>query len=294
MRSSFLICRSTSSRTLGGIFALLAFSRNCSTSSARSLPSPSSFWIAFSCCLRKYSRCDLSISSRAWVLISCCMFKSSISRFRRSCTFLRRATGSTSLRKLQHPHDDAHGADVEQVLLGRLLHLAVLLRHQQDHPVVGQGLVDRPDGALAADREGHDDERIDDDVPERQDGELLRDLELILRDLQRLAAHGRSPILIVIGTSSPRLSGTFGKAIFSTPSASSVLALWVLTGEEMWTTRLNLPKGRSMEWYLAPLDDSARFFSPRRMRLFPLIVRLRSLSGTPGTSNLTTSSSGVS
>src|SRR5437867_98214 len=30
------------------------------------------------------------------------------------------------------------------------------------------------------------------------------------------------------------------------------------------------------------------------MRLFPLIVRLSSFSGTPGTSNLTTSSSGVS
>src|SRR2546428_516679 len=75
-----------------------ALSRNCSTSSARSLPSPSSFWIALSCCRRKYSRWDLSISSRACELISCCMFRSSISLFSRSLTRFRRATGSMIFR----------------------------------------------------------------------------------------------------------------------------------------------------------------------------------------------------
>jgi len=68
----------------------------------------------------------------------------------------------------------------------------------------------------------------------------------------------------------------------------------VFTGEEMCTTLLNFPKALSIDRYFAPLALSVLFFSPRRMRLLPLTTRVRSLSGTPGTSNRTTSSSGVS
>ena len=56
MRSSFLSWRSTSSITGLGILALWAFSLSCAISSASSLPSPSSDWMALSCWRRKNSR----------------------------------------------------------------------------------------------------------------------------------------------------------------------------------------------------------------------------------------------
>src|SRR5207247_1035966 len=194
--------------------------------------------------------------------------------------------------QLQHAHDDPDGADGEQIFLFRILHLAVLLGHQQDHAAVGQGPVDRLDRLLSADRERHTDERVDHDVAQGQDGQLPGNLHLVVGQVRLGGAHERSPIRI--GTSSPRLSGTLGKHTLRTPSDNSVLALWVFTGEEIWTTRLNLPKPRSMQWYLAALAGSARRFSPRRIRLLPLIASETSLSATPGTSNLTTSSSSVS
>ena len=48
----FLSWRSTSSSTSLGALASAIFSRYCRTSSASSLPSPSSVWMAFNCCRR--------------------------------------------------------------------------------------------------------------------------------------------------------------------------------------------------------------------------------------------------
>ncbi len=98
MRSSFFSCRSTSSITGFGIFALIAFSRSCATSSPSSLPSPSSDWIAFSCWRRKYSRWLRSISPFACDEISCCMVRTSSSFVISSWTRRSRSSGSSASR----------------------------------------------------------------------------------------------------------------------------------------------------------------------------------------------------
>ncbi len=92
LRSSRLSCLSTSSRASGGRDLPSSFLRYCSTSSATSSVTPSSCWIALSCCLRKYSRWLLSISPRAMPEISCWTVRTRISRRRISRTAFSRST----------------------------------------------------------------------------------------------------------------------------------------------------------------------------------------------------------
>ena len=98
MRSSFLSWRSTSSMTGFGIRAFWALSRSWAISSASSLPSPSSDWMAFSCWRRKNSRWLRSISPLACEEISCCMVRTSSSLVMSSWTRRRRSTGSRASR----------------------------------------------------------------------------------------------------------------------------------------------------------------------------------------------------
>ncbi len=81
--SSRRACFSASS----GIFASSIFLRNSSTSAACSSFSPSSFWMAFICSRRKYSRWTFSISPRAsfWIFWPSC--STSASRTSRPTSF---------------------------------------------------------------------------------------------------------------------------------------------------------------------------------------------------------------
>ena len=63
--------RSASFRASSGRFALASFSVYSVTTEEASSISPSSFWMAFICWRRKYSRWSFSISSLASVLIFC-------------------------------------------------------------------------------------------------------------------------------------------------------------------------------------------------------------------------------
>ena len=78
--------------------------------------------------------------------------------------------------QLQHAHDEGDRADGEEVVGPGVLVVLPLLRGEQDHAVLGQGLVHGLDRALAAHVERHDHEREDDDVPQRQDGQVVGDL----------------------------------------------------------------------------------------------------------------------
>ena len=77
--------------------------------------------------------------------------------------------------ELQHPHDRGDRADRVEVLGARRVVLRVLLGDQHDDPLLGEGRVHRVDRLLAGHRERQDDEREDDDVLQRQDGEDVRD-----------------------------------------------------------------------------------------------------------------------
>ena len=80
--------------------------------------------------------------------------------------------------ELQHAHDQGDRADVVDVLALGVLDLHVLLGQEEDHPVGRQGDVDGVLGFLAPDEERGDHVGEDDDVPQEQDGQLRRDLEL--------------------------------------------------------------------------------------------------------------------
>ena len=84
--SSLLICFSTSAAASGGMFFSVIVLRKPASSSDISSPSPSSCWIARTCCRRKYSRCERSISPRACEEISCCIVSTVISLARLSLT----------------------------------------------------------------------------------------------------------------------------------------------------------------------------------------------------------------
>ena len=105
-----------------GLVGLLACS--CAISSASSLPSPSSRWIAFSCWRRKNSRWLRSISPLAWEEISCCMARTSSSLAMSSCTRRSRSTGSMASRISCAPstlRSRLRGGEVGQA--ARLLHV---------------------------------------------------------------------------------------------------------------------------------------------------------------------------
>ncbi len=84
------------------------------------------------------------------------------------------------VRQFQHPHDHRRGADRVEVAVLGLFDRGVALRREQDHPVVGQRLLDGGDRPVAAHKERHDHVREDDDVPERQNREVVRDLDRAL------------------------------------------------------------------------------------------------------------------
>ena len=83
--------------------------------------------------------------------------------------------------QLQHAHDEGGGAHRVDVVGPGVVLVLLLLRGEQDHAVLGERLVDGLDRAVAAHVEGHDHEREDDDVPQRQHRQHLRDLGLAPR-----------------------------------------------------------------------------------------------------------------
>ena len=87
--------------------------------------------------------------------------------------------------ELEHAHDQGDRADVVDVLALGVLDLHVLLGQEQDHPVGRQGDVDGGLGFLAPDEERGDHEGEHDDVPQQQDGQLPRHLELGILALQK-------------------------------------------------------------------------------------------------------------
>ena len=78
--------------------------------------------------------------------------------------------------QLQHAHDEGHRAHGVDVVGPGVLVVLPLLGGEQDHAVVGQGLVHGLDRPLAAHVERHDHEREDHDVPQGQHGQDLGDL----------------------------------------------------------------------------------------------------------------------
>ena len=100
------------------------------------------------------------------------------------------------IRQLQHPHDHGDRPDPVQIDAPDLVQVLVLLRQQQHHPVLGQGRVHGLDRRLARDRQRTDDKRVDHHVPQRQDRQGLRDLDLGLPFLAcflRFGGHLRTP-----------------------------------------------------------------------------------------------------
>ncbi len=95
-----------------------------------------------------------------------------------------------AVRQLQHPHDAGGGAEARQVAFGRILLPRVLLGQQHEDPVVGQRLIDGADALLAAHRQGQDDERVGDDVLERQHRQDVRQLDDLFLGLQGGLGHG--------------------------------------------------------------------------------------------------------
>ena len=78
--------------------------------------------------------------------------------------------------QLQHPHDERDGAHRVDVVGAGVVLVLLLLRGEQDHAVLGEGLVHRLDRAVAAHVEGHDHEREDHDVAQGQHRQHVRDL----------------------------------------------------------------------------------------------------------------------
>ena len=70
-----------------------------------------------------------------------------------------------------HLYDAADGADRVQVGDFRVADAGVFLRDKQQFLLVVVGDVERGDGFFPADKERHDDVRVNDDVAQRQDGE---------------------------------------------------------------------------------------------------------------------------
>jgi len=75
---------------------------------------------------------------------------------------------NASVRQFQHPHDHCRGSDRIQVFGSRFFLVEILLRGEQNHPVLSQRFVDGPDRFFARDKQRHDHERIDHDVAQRQ------------------------------------------------------------------------------------------------------------------------------
>ncbi len=81
-----------------------------------------------------------------------------------------------AVRQLQHAHDAGSGAEPRQIVLPRVVEQRAALGQQHQHPVLGQGLIDRAHALVAAHRQRQDDERIGDDVLERQHRHDVRQL----------------------------------------------------------------------------------------------------------------------
>ena len=54
-----------------------------------------------------------------------------------------------AVRQLQHAHDDGHGSDAIEIVLGRIFVLEIFLRRQHDDAVLGQRLIHRVDRLFA-------------------------------------------------------------------------------------------------------------------------------------------------
>ena len=80
--------------------------------------------------------------------------------------------------QLQHPHDRGDGADRVEVVRAAASRSGRPLRDEHDDPLLGEGRVHRVDRLLARDRERQDDEREDDDVLQRQDGQDVRNRKI--------------------------------------------------------------------------------------------------------------------
>ena len=79
----------------------------------------------------------------------------------------------------QQAHDTRDGSDLEAVLWSGFLDVLILLRDQTDEAAATHDIVDQVDRAFFPRSERHHGERIDDDILERQDRQLLRDLEAL-------------------------------------------------------------------------------------------------------------------
>lgn len=93
------------------------------------------------------------------------------------------------IREFEHPHDDPDGADLVDVVRLGILDVQGFLGGQEDHPVPGQRRLDGLDRHVAADKERQDHVREDDDVPDREQGHLIRDLDVLGFGLGRFCWH---------------------------------------------------------------------------------------------------------
>ncbi len=78
-----------------------------------------------------------------------------------------------AVRQLQQLQDRRDSADTINVVDRRIVLRRVLLRDQQDLLVLLHHRFQRADGFLASDEQRHDHVRKDDDVAQRQHGELI-------------------------------------------------------------------------------------------------------------------------
>ena len=148
--------------------------------------------------------------------------------------------------QLQHAHDEGHRADAEDVVRPRVLVVLALLGREQDHPVVGEGLVHGLDGAVAAHVQRHDHEGEDHDVPEGEDGEDLGDLDRLVV-LAQFVGHEVSSRWTGMMISRPRRSLTLGIVTVNTPPARCDSTCWMSTATSMRMVRVKRPWGRSTQ-----------------------------------------------
>src|SRR2546423_370926 len=138
--------------------------RSSLISACSASPSPSSSWIAFSCCRRKNSRWPFSISDWTcdWIFVP--SSKTSSSRFRITESSRSRAVTSAISRS----------RCFSSVLIRIVVRVAH--GHERDDAVGGDDVLHELHGPVLADRERAHRLREDDGLLERQDGEDVRDL----------------------------------------------------------------------------------------------------------------------
>jgi hypothetical protein len=111
-----------------------------------------------------------------------------------------------AVRQAQRAGHHRHGAHAVEVVGPGLVELAVALRHEEHQPVPGERVLERRDGSLAGHEERHHHVREDHELPEREQRQLLGDLEAGVRARHRFSLSTRRSNDLRRGPTGPRRS----------------------------------------------------------------------------------------